>query len=192
MPPERATSRSLALGAGAFRKSRRPSRSLGEELRATGSVGPSGSRPRERSETDSLTTPTPIGPAGSFGPAPATAWFRPIWLRDVDAALSHPLSPAYLRALTVRRELSPSEFARESDEPRGNVSYHLKALREVGRARGGLPGAVTRGDGTSLFLHRPAGGDRDGLMDLLAAAWAGGDQSPGGWLGMKPSVSWGP
>jgi DNA-binding transcriptional ArsR family regulator len=50
---------------------------------------------------------------------------------EVTKALSHPLRLEYLRALAGRRELSPSEFARESDEPLGNVSYHVKALFEA-------------------------------------------------------------
>ena len=51
---------------------------------------------------------------------------------EVTKALSHPLRLEYLRSLATRRELSPSEFARESDAPLGNVSYHVKALFEAG------------------------------------------------------------
>jgi DNA-binding transcriptional ArsR family regulator len=51
---------------------------------------------------------------------------------EVTKALSHPLRIKFLRALTGRRQLSPSEFARESEEPLGNVSYHVKALFEAG------------------------------------------------------------
>jgi DNA-binding transcriptional ArsR family regulator len=47
---------------------------------------------------------------------------------ELTKALGHPLRLEYLRALAQRRELSPSEFARESTEPLGNVSYHVKAL----------------------------------------------------------------
>jgi DNA-binding transcriptional ArsR family regulator len=50
---------------------------------------------------------------------------------EVTKALSHPLRLEYLRALSQRRELSPSEFSREADEPLGNVSYHVKALFEA-------------------------------------------------------------
>lgn len=51
---------------------------------------------------------------------------------EVTKALSHPLRLEYLRALEKRGELSPSEYARESDQPLGNVSYHVKALYEAG------------------------------------------------------------
>jgi DNA-binding transcriptional ArsR family regulator len=51
---------------------------------------------------------------------------------EITKALSHPLRFAYLRALKVAGELSPSEFARDSDEPLGNASYHVKKLFEAG------------------------------------------------------------
>jgi DNA-binding transcriptional ArsR family regulator len=47
-------------------------------------------------------------------------------------ALSHRLRLEYLRALSSRRELSPSEYARDFGEPLGNVSYHVKALLGAG------------------------------------------------------------
>jgi DNA-binding transcriptional ArsR family regulator len=50
---------------------------------------------------------------------------------EVTKALSHPLRLEYLRALTQRRQLSPSQFAEEVEEPLGNVSYHVKALFEA-------------------------------------------------------------
>jgi DNA-binding transcriptional ArsR family regulator len=58
-------------------------------------------------------------------------------MKDDDAAqiakaLSHPLRIELLRALADRAQLSPVEYARESDEPLGNVSYHMSALREAG------------------------------------------------------------
>jgi DNA-binding transcriptional ArsR family regulator len=51
---------------------------------------------------------------------------------EVTKALSHPLRLGYLRALSGRDELSPSEFAQESEEALGNVSYHVKALFNAG------------------------------------------------------------
>lgn len=51
---------------------------------------------------------------------------------EVTKALSHPLRLEYLRALGDRRVLSPSEYSRESGDPLGNVSYHVKALFEAG------------------------------------------------------------
>jgi DNA-binding transcriptional ArsR family regulator len=50
----------------------------------------------------------------------------------VTQALNHPLRIEYLRALRGQRELSPVEFPRSSGKPLGNVSYHVKALREAG------------------------------------------------------------
>jgi DNA-binding transcriptional ArsR family regulator len=49
----------------------------------------------------------------------------------ITKALSHPLRLDYLRALSKRHQLSPSEFARDFDEPLGNVSYHVRALYEA-------------------------------------------------------------
>lgn len=51
---------------------------------------------------------------------------------EVTKALSHPLRLEYLRALSEQDELSPSQFAKESDEALGNVSYHVRALFEAG------------------------------------------------------------
>jgi DNA-binding transcriptional ArsR family regulator len=51
---------------------------------------------------------------------------------DLTKALGHPLRLEYLRALLHRRELSPSEYARDFDEPLGNVAYHVKALLGAG------------------------------------------------------------
>jgi DNA-binding transcriptional ArsR family regulator len=50
-------------------------------------------------------------------------------------ALGNPLRLAYLRALRSMGpggKLSPSEFARGSGKPLGNVSYHVKALSRAG------------------------------------------------------------
>jgi DNA-binding transcriptional ArsR family regulator len=51
---------------------------------------------------------------------------------EITKALGHPLRLEYLRALMGRRELSPSEYAREFGVPLGNVSYHVKALSNAG------------------------------------------------------------
>jgi DNA-binding transcriptional ArsR family regulator len=54
---------------------------------------------------------------------------------EIARALGHPLRIGYLRALRElgpEGMLSPSEHARESGEPLGNVAYHVKALREAG------------------------------------------------------------
>ncbi len=46
----------------------------------------------------------------------------------VAKALSHPLRIELLRAMRDGRTISPVEYSRESGEPLGNVSYHVKAL----------------------------------------------------------------
>jgi DNA-binding transcriptional ArsR family regulator len=54
---------------------------------------------------------------------------------EVAKALSHPLRLGFLRALgALGRDgvLSPSEYARESGEALGNVSYHAKVLATAG------------------------------------------------------------
>lgn len=50
----------------------------------------------------------------------------------VAQALNHPLRLGYLRALRETDELSPVEYSRANGMPLGNVSYHVKALREAG------------------------------------------------------------
>lgn len=51
-------------------------------------------------------------------------------------ALSHPLRVSILmRMNSPRRELSPSGFARETDEHLSNCSYHFRQLREYGLIR---------------------------------------------------------
>ena len=57
-------------------------------------------------------------------------------MNDADAAevaksLSHPLRIELVRAMRDERELSPVGFSRESGEPLGNVSYHVKALLDA-------------------------------------------------------------
>jgi DNA-binding transcriptional ArsR family regulator len=47
---------------------------------------------------------------------------------EIAKALSHPLRISLLRALRNSTDLSPTEFARESSEPLGNVSYHMRVL----------------------------------------------------------------
>jgi DNA-binding transcriptional ArsR family regulator len=54
---------------------------------------------------------------------------------EVARALGHPIRLGYLRALSESGTdglLSPSEYARESGEPLGNVSYHVTTLAAAG------------------------------------------------------------
>ena len=46
-------------------------------------------------------------------------------------ALSHPLRPRILEQLTERGSASPSELADALGQPLGNVSYHVRILREL-------------------------------------------------------------
>ena len=94
---------------------------------------------------------------------------------DVEAtelarALGHPLRLAYLRALRGRRCLSPSEFARDSDEPLGNVSYHVKGLFEAGVLE--VAEMVPRRGAMEhrYALSSPRADVALAVMDLLAAA----------------------
>jgi len=50
---------------------------------------------------------------------------------EVAKALSHPLRIELVRAMRDERVLSPGGYSRESGEPLGNVSYHVKALLEA-------------------------------------------------------------
>jgi DNA-binding transcriptional ArsR family regulator len=50
---------------------------------------------------------------------------------DIAKALSHPLRFGLLRELRERKNLSPVEYARDSDQPLGNVSYHFSVLRKA-------------------------------------------------------------
>ena len=89
---------------------------------------------------------------------------------EVTKALSHPLRIEYLRALAQRRELSPSEFARESEAPLGNVSYHVKALFEAGVLE--VSSMVPRRGAMEhrySFTGRRAGVVKE-MMDVLARA----------------------
>jgi DNA-binding transcriptional ArsR family regulator len=47
---------------------------------------------------------------------------------DIAKALSHPLRFELLRNLRERKDLSPVEYARDSGESLGNVSYHFSVL----------------------------------------------------------------
>jgi DNA-binding transcriptional ArsR family regulator len=51
---------------------------------------------------------------------------------DIAKALSHPLRFELLRELRERKSLSPVEYARESDESLGTVSYHFGVLAKAG------------------------------------------------------------
>lgn len=89
---------------------------------------------------------------------------------EIAKSLSHPLRLDYLRALRERSELSPSEFARDSDEPLGNVSYHVKALYEAGVLE--VSSMVPR---RGAMEHRysftgPRAGVTLAVIDLLATA----------------------
>jgi DNA-binding transcriptional ArsR family regulator len=50
---------------------------------------------------------------------------------DIAKALSHPLRIELLRELRERKDLSPVEYARESDEALGNISYHFTVLAKA-------------------------------------------------------------
>jgi DNA-binding transcriptional ArsR family regulator len=51
---------------------------------------------------------------------------------EVAKALSHPLRIEVLRALRERPAISAVEYSRESRQPLGNVSYHVRALLSAG------------------------------------------------------------
>lgn len=50
---------------------------------------------------------------------------------EVAKALSHPLRIALVRTLQGRRDLSPTDYATETGEALGNVSYHVRALEQA-------------------------------------------------------------
>ncbi len=89
---------------------------------------------------------------------------------EVAKALSHPLRLAILREIRDVRKLSPSEYARDSGEPLGNVSYHVKALERAGVLEV-VETAHRRG---ALEHYYALGGPRAGIalgtMDMLATA----------------------
>jgi DNA-binding transcriptional ArsR family regulator len=91
----------------------------------------------------------------------------------IASALGHPLRLGYLRALRSLGpdgRLSPSEFARASGEPLGNVSYHVKAL-----SRAGVLKVAERIPRRGAIEHRysldgPQATLTMAMMDLLARA----------------------
>jgi DNA-binding transcriptional ArsR family regulator len=85
-------------------------------------------------------------------------------------ALSHPLRIEILRTMRDRRVLSPVEYSRESGEPLGNVSYHVRALLEFDIvAEAGL--VQRRGAMEHRYsLTGKRAGIALGVLDLLATA----------------------
>jgi DNA-binding transcriptional ArsR family regulator len=85
-------------------------------------------------------------------------------------ALGHPIRIEFLRALNGRRELSPSEFARDTGEALGNVAYHVKALHEaeIVEVASKVPrrGALEH----RYALSGPHAGAAMAVVDLLAGA----------------------
>ena len=89
---------------------------------------------------------------------------------EVAKALGHPLRLALLREIRDRRKLSPSEFAKETGEPLGNVSYHLLALREAGVVE--ISDTAKRRGALEHYyaLSGPRAGIALGALDLLGTA----------------------
>ncbi|MBS1843097.1 MAG: helix-turn-helix transcriptional regulator [Actinobacteria bacterium] len=87
---------------------------------------------------------------------------------EIAKALSHPLRLAFIRMLRERRVLSPTEFSRETGEPLGNVSYHVKALSEAGVVD--VAETKPRRGAVEHFysLSGPKAGNVLGVVDLLA------------------------
>jgi DNA-binding transcriptional ArsR family regulator len=89
---------------------------------------------------------------------------------EVAKALSHPLRLAILRTIRDRRKLSPSEYSRETDEPLGNVAYHVNTLA----AAGVLEIAATAKRRGALEHYYSLSGPRAGIvlgvMDMLATS----------------------
>jgi DNA-binding transcriptional ArsR family regulator len=89
---------------------------------------------------------------------------------EIAKALSHPLRLAILRTIRDRRKVSPSEFAGETGEPLGNVSYHVQAL-----ARAGVLEVVDTAKRRGALEHYyavtgPKAGIALGVMDMLEAS----------------------
>ena len=116
-------------------------------------------------------------------------------------AFSHPLRFRILQLLN-EREASPSALAQQLDGPLGNVSYHVKILREaeaielVGRpVRGAIEHvyrATARPTSTTRLRALPARSARDDRLDIAGA----GDTccrrpAPGRWTSPRP-ISRGP
>jgi DNA-binding transcriptional ArsR family regulator len=89
---------------------------------------------------------------------------------DVAKALSHPLRIAFLRELRDRRKMSPTEYAKQSGEPLGNISYHVSALRKAGVLE--VAETATRRGALEHYysLTGPRAGIVLGVMDLLSTA----------------------
>jgi DNA-binding transcriptional ArsR family regulator len=89
---------------------------------------------------------------------------------EVAKALSHPLRIAFLRELRDRRKLSPTEYARESGEPLGSISYHVSALRKAGVLE--VTDTAKRRGALEHFYSftGPKAGIVLGVMDLLSTA----------------------
>jgi DNA-binding transcriptional ArsR family regulator len=106
----------------------------------------------------------------SFGPLLASATVKDPGAAEIAKALSHPLRIAILRTARDRRKVSPSEYARETGEPLGNVSYHVTMLAQAGVLKV-VDTAKRRG---ALEHYYAVKGPRAGVvlevMDMLEAA----------------------
>jgi DNA-binding transcriptional ArsR family regulator len=89
---------------------------------------------------------------------------------NLARALSHPLRIALLRALRDSTDLSPTEYARENDEPLGNVSYHMRVLLDTQVIA--VAGTVPR---RGAVEHRYALKGRHTKMALAMLDLLGGD-----------------
>lgn len=83
-------------------------------------------------------------------------------------AVSHPLRVEILEAFVGQGELSPTQIATQLDEKLGNVSYHVKVLRdceviELARTR--------QRRGALEHFFRPAPAIRE-FLDLAKAAFS--------------------
>lgn len=80
----------------------------------------------------------------------------PKQLAAVGKIVSHPLRVAILKVIAVddegKRKRSPNELADVLDEPVGNVSYHMKTLRDAGLVK--LVGTVPRRGAVEHFYLR--------------------------------------
>lgn len=87
-------------------------------------------------------------------------------IAQVGQALAHPLRVALLREMRRRspQPLSAVQYSRASDEPLGNVSYHLMKLRALGVAEV-VDTAQRRG--AIEHMHALGGPNAAGLQRLL-------------------------
>jgi DNA-binding transcriptional ArsR family regulator len=89
---------------------------------------------------------------------------------DVAKALNHPLRIEFLRTARGRQKVSPSEYARETGEPLGNVSYHATMLAQAG-VLAVVDTAKRRGAVEHYYaVQGPRAEVTLALMDLLTAA----------------------